>query len=62
MQLLQKPVAELRETNDRIYTDLVTDHPDLTRYQVLNYCGRAGLIPVGLPVKRLCGSDSHRCD
>jgi len=37
------------KTNERIYTDLVTDHPiDLTRYQVLNcYCGRAGLINSG---------------
>lgn len=36
-------------TNERIYTDLTTDHPiDLTRYQVLNcYCGRAGLINSG---------------
>lgn len=36
-------------TNDRVYTDLTTDHPiDLTRYQVLNcYCGRAGLINSG---------------
>ncbi|AFY50546.1 DhnA-type fructose-1,6-bisphosphate aldolase-like enzyme [Nostoc sp. PCC 7524] len=35
--------------NERIYTDLTTDHPiDLTRYQVLNcYCGRAGLINSG---------------
>lgn len=37
------------KTNERIYTDLITDHPiDLTRYQVLNcYCGRAGLINSG---------------
>lgn len=37
------------KTNERIYTDLVSDHPiDLTRYQVLNcYCGRAGLINSG---------------
>ncbi|MBD2006080.1 MULTISPECIES: class I fructose-bisphosphate aldolase [Cyanophyceae] len=37
------------KTNDRVYTDLLTDHPiDLTRYQVLNcYCGRAGLINSG---------------
>ena len=37
------------KTNERIYTDLTTDHPiDLTRYQVLNcYCGRAGLINSG---------------
>jgi class I fructose-bisphosphate aldolase len=36
-------------TNDRVYTDLTTDHPiDLTRYQVLNcYGGRAGLINSG---------------
>jgi fructose-bisphosphate aldolase, class I len=37
------------KTNERIYTELTTDHPiDLTRYQVLNcYCGRAGLINSG---------------
>ncbi|PSB30751.1 class I fructose-bisphosphate aldolase [Chlorogloea sp. CCALA 695] len=37
------------KTNDRVYTDLVTDHPiDLTRYQLLNcYSGRAGLINSG---------------
>ncbi|MFE1747543.1 class I fructose-bisphosphate aldolase [Coleofasciculus sp. H7-2] len=37
------------KTNDRVYTDLTTDHPiDLTRYQVLNcYSGRAGLINSG---------------
>lgn len=36
-------------TDDRVYSDLTTDHPiDLTRYQVLNcYCGRAGLINSG---------------
>ena len=36
-------------TNDKIYTDLASDHPiDLTRYQVLNcYAGRAGLINSG---------------
>jgi fructose-bisphosphate aldolase, class I len=36
-------------TNERVYTDLTTDHPiDLTRYQVLNcYSGRAGLINSG---------------
>jgi fructose-bisphosphate aldolase, class I len=36
-------------TNERVYTDLTTDHPiDLTRYQVLNcYGGRAGLINSG---------------
>ena len=35
--------------DDRIYTDLATDHPiDLCRYQVLNcYSGRAGLINSG---------------
>ena len=35
--------------DERIYTDLATDHPiDLTRYQLLNcYCGRAGLINSG---------------
>jgi len=37
------------KTNERIYTELTTDHPiDLTRYQVLNcYCGRVGLINSG---------------
>ncbi|MEC4819339.1 MAG: class I fructose-bisphosphate aldolase [Scytonema sp. PMC 1069.18] len=37
------------KTNDKVYTELTTDHPiDLTRYQVLNcYCGRAGLINSG---------------
>ncbi|NJL61530.1 MAG: class I fructose-bisphosphate aldolase [Methylacidiphilales bacterium] len=37
------------KTNERIYTDLTSDHPiDLARYQVLNcYCGRAGLINSG---------------
>jgi class I fructose-bisphosphate aldolase len=37
------------KTNERIYTDLTTEHPiDLTRYQVLNcYCGRVGLINSG---------------
>ena len=36
-------------TNDRVYSDLTTDHPiDLTRYQLLNcYAGRAGLINSG---------------
>ena len=35
--------------DERIYTELSTDHPiDLTRYQLLNcYCGRAGLINSG---------------
>ncbi|HEY9831873.1 MAG TPA: class I fructose-bisphosphate aldolase [Stenomitos sp.] len=37
------------KTNDRVYSELTTDHPiDLTRYQVLNcYAGRAGLINSG---------------
>jgi len=37
------------KTNDKIYTELSTDHPiDLTRYQVLNnYNGRIGLINSG---------------
>jgi class I fructose-bisphosphate aldolase len=37
------------KTDERVYTDLTTDHPiDLNRYQVLNcYCGRAGLINSG---------------
>src|SRR6476646_888433 len=36
-------------TNERVYSELTTDHPiDLTRYQVLNcYAGRAGLINSG---------------
>ncbi|MGF1479899.1 MAG: class I fructose-bisphosphate aldolase [Cyanophyceae cyanobacterium] len=36
-------------TDDRVYTELTTDHPiDLTRYQVLNcYAGRSGLINSG---------------
>lgn len=36
-------------TDDRIYSDLSSDHPiDLTRYQVLNcYAGRSGLISSG---------------
>lgn len=37
------------KTDDRIYTELASDHPiDMTRYQVLNnYMGRAGLINSG---------------
>ncbi len=37
------------KTDDRVYTQLTTDHPiDLTRYQVINcYMGRAGLINSG---------------
>jgi class I fructose-bisphosphate aldolase len=37
------------KTNERVYSELTTDHPiDLTRYQVLNcYTGRAGLINSG---------------
>jgi fructose-bisphosphate aldolase, class I len=37
------------KTDDRMYEDLVTDHPiDLTRYQVINcYMGRVGLINSG---------------
>jgi class I fructose-bisphosphate aldolase len=37
------------KTDERIYTELATNHPiDLTRYQVLNcYAGRAGLINSG---------------
>lgn len=37
------------KTDDRVYTDLTSDHPiDLTRYQVLNcYAGRMGLINSG---------------
>jgi class I fructose-bisphosphate aldolase len=36
-------------TNERVYSELTTDHPiDLTRYQLLNcYAGRAGLINSG---------------
>jgi class I fructose-bisphosphate aldolase len=37
------------KTNDKVYTELTTDHPiDLTRYQVVNcYMGRVGLINSG---------------
>jgi class I fructose-bisphosphate aldolase len=37
------------KTNDKVYTELTTDHPiDLTRYQVANcYMGRIGLINSG---------------
>ncbi len=37
------------KTDDRVYTELTTDHPiDLTRYQVVNcYMGRVGLINSG---------------
>jgi class I fructose-bisphosphate aldolase len=37
------------KTDDRIYTELASDHPiDMTRYQVMNnYMGRAGLINSG---------------
>lgn len=37
------------KTNEKVYTDLTTDHPiDLTRYQVVNcYMGRVGLINSG---------------
>jgi class I fructose-bisphosphate aldolase len=37
------------KTNERVYTELTTDHPiDLTRYQVLScYSGRVGLINSG---------------
>jgi class I fructose-bisphosphate aldolase len=37
------------KTNERVYTELTTDHPiDLTRYQLANcYMGRAGLINSG---------------
>ncbi|MCU7884959.1 MAG: fructose-bisphosphate aldolase, partial [Candidatus Thiodiazotropha sp. (ex Lucinoma annulata)] len=36
-------------TDDRVYTELTTDHPiDLVRYQLANcYMGRAGLINSG---------------
>lgn len=41
--------AKYGRTDDRVYTDLTSDHPiDLTRYQVLNcYAGRSGLINSG---------------
>jgi class I fructose-bisphosphate aldolase len=49
-----KAIQELSENGyakkeERIYTDLTTDHPiDLTRYQVVNcYMGRCGLINSG---------------
>jgi class I fructose-bisphosphate aldolase len=43
------PAIEFGKTNDRIYGDLVPDHPiEWTRYQVANcYMGRAGLINSG---------------
>ena len=42
-------VGSYGKTDDRVYTELTTDHPiDLCRYQVLNcYAGRAGLINSG---------------
>jgi fructose-bisphosphate aldolase, class I len=45
----QKEGTSYGKTHDRMYTDLMTDHPiDLARYQVLNcYAGRAGLINSG---------------
>ncbi len=43
------PVIKFAKYNDKMYTDLATDHPiDLTRYQLANcYMGRAGLINSG---------------
>ncbi|MBD3378419.1 class I fructose-bisphosphate aldolase [candidate division KSB1 bacterium] len=40
---------EFGKTDDRVYSDLTSDHPiDLTRYQVINcYMGRIGLINSG---------------
>ncbi len=42
-------VGSYGKTDERVYTELTTDHPiDLCRYQVLNcYAGRAGLINSG---------------
>ncbi len=47
------------KTNEKIYTELTTDHPiDLTRYQVANcYMGRCGLINSGGESKG--ASDTH---
>ncbi len=47
------------KTDERIYTELATDHPiDLTRYQILNcYSGRAGLINSGGASKGKTDSD-----
>ncbi|MEN9869692.1 MAG: hypothetical protein RLZZ171_675 [Cyanobacteriota bacterium] len=41
--------AKYGRTNDKVYSELSSDHPiDLTRYQVLNcYAGRSGLINSG---------------
>jgi fructose-bisphosphate aldolase, class I len=46
---LNVPGSSYGKYDERIYTQLTTDHPiDLTRYQVLNcYMGRAGLINSG---------------
>jgi len=42
-------VLKFGKTDERVYTELTTDHPiDLTRYQVVNcYAGRGGLINSG---------------
>jgi fructose-bisphosphate aldolase, class I len=47
--IVQSTNKSYGKTNEKVYTDLTSDHPiDLTRYQVLNcYCGRAGLINSG---------------
>jgi class I fructose-bisphosphate aldolase len=44
-----KAFEKYGKTNEKVYTELTTDHPiDLCRYQVLNcYAGRAGLINSG---------------
>lgn len=46
---LNKGGSSYGKTDERMYTELTTDHPiDLTRYQVANsYMGRAGLINSG---------------
>jgi class I fructose-bisphosphate aldolase len=50
------------KSNERIYTDLTTEHPiDLVRYQVLNcFMGRAGLINSGGPSKGHDFADAAR--
>jgi class I fructose-bisphosphate aldolase len=48
-KVLKGEAGDYGKTDDRIYTQLTTDHPiDLTRYQIANcFMGRAGLINSG---------------
>ncbi len=48
-KVLKGEAGDYGKTDERVYTQLTTDHPiDLTRYQVANcYMGRAGLINSG---------------